>query len=193
MDIFVRRFDHQSDLKVLILQMTLLSEKLNSSILARRQLLIPNEILDRDGRSSRLPEHELGRIQSFFTQGGDSQAELSYIQYGTKQSPIPTQITSGIRDDANPSATLNEDVMVINKMIERIVHDKESGGKLLDDVFKSLGDTSSGGPARNTVGIEHRASQRSSHLVRMTRNQPGPVDGQQRQKGDVAKMEQMNR
>lgn len=83
---------------------------------------------------------------------------------------IPTQVTSGIRDD-DPLATLNEDITIINKMIEEIVHDKESGRKLLDDVFKTLGDTSSGGPARNIIGIEHWESQRDNHLVR---NHPGP-------------------
>ena len=111
-----------------------------------------NEILNRDRRSTRLPEHELGRIRSFFTQGGDAQTEPAYIRHDNRQSPIPIQVTSGITDDADPSATLNEDMTVINKMVEGIVHGREAGGKLLDNVFKSLDDTSSGGSTRNTVG-----------------------------------------
>jgi hypothetical protein len=53
-------------------------------------------------------------------------------------SPVPIHISSGITMDADSSSTLGEDAVVIHKLIERIVQDKEADGTLLDEVFETL-------------------------------------------------------
>jgi hypothetical protein len=107
------------------------------------QLLVPTEatadrVLERDGRSTRLPEQELKKLQSFLTERGDLQLAKLKSQDATKMSPVPVQITSGITTDADSSSTLDEDAVVVHKLIEGIVQDKKAGGTLLDEVFETL-------------------------------------------------------
>jgi hypothetical protein len=89
-----------------------------------------DKIRQRKGRQIIVQENELKRIQSFFSVRGDAQAGLFLIQYTTEQYPVPIQISPGIVEDVDPSATLEDDVKVIriSKLIEGIVLDKRMWG-----------------------------------------------------------------
>ena len=155
------------------------------------QILVPTDatadkVLERDGRSTRLPEHELKRIHSFLTERGDYQLEKSKTQYAIKMSPVPIQISPGITADADSSSTLGEDAAVIDKLIEGIVRDKEAGGTLVDEVFETLDGWVTVGPrgrplrARNAgshPGNQHEEHERvvdsrGSSNRRRTRTRP---------------------
>jgi hypothetical protein len=81
----------------------------------------PDRVLNRDGRQTILPEQELARIESFLNERGDVQVRHSAIQYATENSPMPIHITAGVAEDADSSATLEDDAAVLNKLIEGIV------------------------------------------------------------------------
>lgn len=132
------------------------------------QLLVPtnatsDEVLSRDGRQTRLAEHEITRIQSFLTERGNFQHMQLKGEYATGGLPVPINVTPGIAAGADSSSTLDEDVAVVSKLIEKIIADKEAGGTLMEEVYETLdGGWITVGPhgrplrVKNTGGVSER-------------------------------------
>ena len=98
----------------------------------------PDQVLSRFGRQTILPEIELSRIQSFFAERGEIQAISLQNRYTTEECLIPIELTPGITEDVDPSATIRDDIDFINGMVDTLVKDKEAGGDLLDNVMETL-------------------------------------------------------
>lgn len=75
-----------------------------------------------------LPENELNRIKSFFVERGNMQLRDSLSRYPTEESPIPVELTPGITEDVDPSATLENGVEVLNTLVDEMLRYKQSGG-----------------------------------------------------------------
>ena len=95
--------------------------------------MTPDKVLSRDGRKTILPDHELERIRVILRERGDLQDAHRKVQYA-----VPVHLTLGITADADSSATIDQDVSLVNMLVEGLVENKEGGGTTVDDFLKVL-------------------------------------------------------
>ena len=129
----------------------------------------PDQLLSRYGRKAMLPENELNRIKSFFVERGNMQLRDSLSRYPTEESPIPVELTPGITEDVDPSATLENDVEVLNTLVDEMLRYKQSGGRLLDEVMETLEDKIGVGPGGPPIRRNTGAPEASVHHDSRTR------------------------